>query len=122
MFRYDRADRTKSDFFQDLLPALNARRVELLDHSRTISQLLALERSTSRLGKGRNHPSPGGHDLISAVAGALVLAPKCQMFEGYGQEATPPVTTAAEMAKTARNREIAEERERWLASQGWESA
>jgi hypothetical protein len=67
------AESTKSDFYAGLLPLINSQRVELLDHGRMISQLLALERSTSRLGEDTiSHPPRGHDDLVNAVAGVLV--------------------------------------------------
>src|SRR3989475_12502567 len=58
----------------DFLPLLNGRVVELLDHRRTINQLLALERTTSKLGKDSiGHPRGGWDDLINSVAGVAVL-------------------------------------------------
>lgn len=71
---YDFEERTKSDLFHDFLPLLNGRVVELLDHRRTINQLLALERTTSKLGKDSiGHPRGGWDDLINSVAGVAVL-------------------------------------------------
>lgn len=70
---YEYEERTKSDLFHDFLPLLNGGLVELLDHPRTINQLLALERTTSKLGKDSiGHPRGGWDDLINAVAGAAV--------------------------------------------------
>ena len=70
---YERADRSKSEIYAAFQPLLNSRRVELLDHPRTNAQLLALERSTSRLGKDSiSHPVNGHDDLANAVAGAVV--------------------------------------------------
>ena len=66
----------RSSLYLNLLPALNAGQVKLLDLPRLRSQLLSLERRTIR-GSGRDvvdHPSGGADDLINAVAGALVLA------------------------------------------------
>jgi hypothetical protein len=66
----------RSALYLNLLPALNAGQVKLLDLPRLRSQLLALERRTVR-GSGRDivdHPTGGGDDLINAAAGALVLA------------------------------------------------
>jgi len=58
-----------------MLPLLNARRVELLDNKRLITQLLGLERHTSPGGKDRIDHGRGSHDdLINAAAGALVMA------------------------------------------------
>jgi hypothetical protein len=82
--RYVKADKTKSDYYQALLPLLNGGRVELVDHKRTTGQLVALERSTSRLGKDSISHPPGGHDdLINGAAGALVLVSRPQLLEGY---------------------------------------
>jgi hypothetical protein len=73
---YTVAEKVKSAIYTEFLPLLNSGRVELLDHSRMVAQLVALERRTGR-GSGRDsidHP-PGGHDdVINAVAGAAVLA------------------------------------------------
>ena len=70
---YVKAEHTKSDFYGAFLPLVNSRKVELLDHPRMLNQLLALERSTSRLGKDSiAHPPRGRDDLANAAAGALV--------------------------------------------------
>jgi hypothetical protein len=72
---YQVAERSKSDIYLEFLPLLNSGRVELLDHTRTIAQLCALERRTARGGRDSVDHPPGGHDdLINAVAGALVTA------------------------------------------------
>jgi len=66
----------RSSLYLNLLPALNAGQVKLLDLPRLRSQLLSLERRTIR-GSGRDvvdHPSGGADDLINACAGALVMA------------------------------------------------
>lgn len=42
------ADKAKSDLYRELLPMINSRTVELLDHLRLIAQLTALERRTAR--------------------------------------------------------------------------
>jgi hypothetical protein len=66
--------RPKSALYQDLLPLLNARRVELLDNSRLSAELAGLERRTARSGRDSIDHVPGGHDdLANAVAGALVM-------------------------------------------------
>src|SRR5262249_32943467 len=65
--------RPKSELYRELLPLVNSRRVELLDHPRLISQLLGLERRTARGGKDSIDHAPNAHDdLVNAVAGALV--------------------------------------------------
>jgi hypothetical protein len=69
----EQSARPKSDIYHDLLPLLNARRVELLDNHRLAAQLVGLERRTSRQGKDSIDHSPGGHDdLANSVAGVLV--------------------------------------------------
>jgi hypothetical protein len=69
----EQSAKPKSDIYHDLLPLLNARRVELLDHHRLAAQLVGLERRTSRQGKDSIDHSPGGHDdLVNSVAGVLV--------------------------------------------------
>ena len=65
--------RPKSDLYHDLLPLLNARRIELLNLPRLSAQLCGLERRTARSGKDSIDHAPGGHDdLVNAVAGVLV--------------------------------------------------
>ena len=72
---YKPADKAKSELYLELLPAINSGKVELLDNTRLLAQLRALERRTSRIGKDTVDHGPGGHDdLANAVAGALVGA------------------------------------------------
>ena len=73
--RYRPAERSKSEFYVELLPLINSRRVDLLDDRKAIAQLVGLERRTSRVGKDSIDHAPGGHDdRINAVAGAVVTA------------------------------------------------
>jgi hypothetical protein len=70
---FEQSARPKSDLYGDLLPLINARRVELLDHRRLIAQLIGLERRVSRAGRDSIDHAPGGHDdLANAIAGLLV--------------------------------------------------
>lgn len=70
---FEQSARPKSDIYHDLLPLLNAKRVELLDNSRLAAQLAGLERRTARSGRDSIDHAPGGHDdLANAVAGVLV--------------------------------------------------
>lgn len=70
---FEQSARPKSDLYCDLLPLLNAKRVELLDNPRLASQLVALERRTARSGRDTVDHTPGGHDdLANVVAGVLV--------------------------------------------------
>lgn len=71
---YEVAEQTKSDFFRDLLPLINAGRIDLPQHARLISQLVGLERRTSRQGKDSITHGPDGHDdVANAVAGVAAL-------------------------------------------------
>jgi hypothetical protein len=73
--RVEQAAKPKSELYVDLLPLINARRIQLLDVPRLISQLCGLERRTARGGRDSIDHSPGGHDdVANAVAGAAALA------------------------------------------------
>jgi hypothetical protein len=74
---YRPANKSKSDFYQALLPVMNSGRVQLLDNKRLISQLIGLERRTARGGRDSIDHSPGGKDdLANTVAGVVALAAK----------------------------------------------
>jgi hypothetical protein len=76
---YRPAEKAKSDIYREFLPAINSQTVELLDHSKLIAQLCALERRTARGGRDSiDHPPNGRDDVVNAAAGAvqLVLARK----------------------------------------------
>lgn len=75
---YEPTERSKSEIYRELLPALNSERCRLLDLPKLEAQLVALERRTS-YGSGRetiDHPKMANahDDLANACAGALVLA------------------------------------------------
>ena len=62
-----------ADIYLDMLPLINAGRVELLEHRRLAAQLVGLERRTARSGRDSVNHGPDGHDdLANAVAGVLV--------------------------------------------------
>jgi hypothetical protein len=72
---YEVSKRSKSLLYIDVLPAINAGKVELLDNAILINQFAALERKTSRAGRDIiDHPIGGRDDVCNAVAGALLLA------------------------------------------------
>jgi hypothetical protein len=72
---YDPAQKPKSDLYRDLLPSINSRRIDLLDHPRLISQLCGLERRTARGGRDSIDHAPGDHDdIANAVAGLAAAA------------------------------------------------
>jgi hypothetical protein len=74
---YEPSELSKSDIYRELLPLINSGKVELLDDRRLISQLVQLERRTSRSGKDTIDHAPGARDdLANAAAGALLLASK----------------------------------------------
>jgi len=69
---YWTSEKSKSDLYRDMLPALNSGRILLPRNERLISQLTGLERRTTRAGRDSIDHSPGGHDdLANAVAGAF---------------------------------------------------
>src|SRR5215831_5787049 len=68
--RYEPAQKPKSDLYRDLLPAINSRKLDLLDDARLLMQLVNLERRTARGGRDSIDHAPGAHDdLANAVAG-----------------------------------------------------
>jgi hypothetical protein len=69
---YELAEKPKSDLYRDMVPAINSGLLDLLDHSRLVNQLVALERRTARGGRDSIDHPPGGHDdVANAVAGML---------------------------------------------------
>ena len=85
---YEQSAKPKSDLYGGLLPLINSKRVELLDHAKLLAQLCALERRTARGGKDSIDHPPGGHDdLINAVAGLATIQ---HQFGGYTLEPFQP--------------------------------
>ena len=73
--RYVRADRTRSAFYLELLPLVNATRVRLLDLPDLLRELRGLERWRGRAGRDRVDHRRGAHDdAANAAAIALVRA------------------------------------------------
>jgi hypothetical protein len=67
--RYDQAAKPRGELYIDLLPLINSRRIDLLDHTKLVNQLCSLERRSGRGRDSIDHP-PGGHDdLANSVAG-----------------------------------------------------
>jgi hypothetical protein len=72
--QYEHSELNRSELYLETLPALNAKRVRLLDNARLIGQLAGLERRTTRGGKDSIDHSPGAKDdLANAVAGAIAI-------------------------------------------------
>jgi hypothetical protein len=66
------AAKPKSDLYHDLLPAINAGRVELLDHAKAVTQICGLERRVARGGRDSIDHGPRGHDdIANVIAGAV---------------------------------------------------
>jgi hypothetical protein len=75
--RFEPSARAKSDLYIDFLNVLNSKRIRLLDHEQTITELLNLERRVRWGGRESiDHPAgPAYHDdCVNSVAGAAVLA------------------------------------------------
>ena len=71
---YEPAEKPKSDLYRDLLPLINAKRIDLIDDKRLVAQLVGLERRTSRAGKDSIDHVPNAHDdIANAVAGVAAL-------------------------------------------------
>ena len=85
---YQPSDRTKSELYLELLPRINSGRVQLLDNGTLRSQLVRLERRTSRSGKDSVDHPPGGcrDDIANAAAGAINYAQPAPVMAGPAQE------------------------------------
>jgi hypothetical protein len=70
---YELLDKSKSDFYVDALALINSRRIELLDHARSLAQIAGLERRTARGGRDSVDHAPGGHDDLANVVCALAV-------------------------------------------------
>ena len=53
---YEPAEKPKSELYRDLLPLLNRTAADLLEHDKLVTQLISLERRTSRGGKDSSRP------------------------------------------------------------------
>jgi hypothetical protein len=83
--RYEATAKSKSEMYVDLLPLINSRQIDLLDHTKLVSQLCSLERRTARGGRDSiDHPPQGHDDLINAVAG---LAAGVTKYSTYNLDA-----------------------------------
>jgi hypothetical protein len=71
---YEPSEKAKSDIYKDVLPLLNSKTCDLLDHPRLVTQLGGLERRTARGGRDSIDHAPGSRDdVCNAACGALVL-------------------------------------------------
>jgi hypothetical protein len=95
--RYEQSAKPKSDLFVNLLPLINSGRIHLLDHQKTLAQLVGLERRTARGGRDSIDHAPGGHDdLVNAVAGvaqSLISQPGLDYSGYYNPTEADPLGT-----------------------------
>jgi hypothetical protein len=78
---YEPSEQVKSQLYQNMLPLINSRRIDLLDHPRLIAQLVGLERRTARSGRDSIDHSPGSRDdVCNCVAG--LCAAKTDYYRG----------------------------------------
>jgi hypothetical protein len=101
----------KSDLYRELLPAINSRKIDLLDHPRAVSQLCALERRVARGGKDSiDHPPHANDDCANTIAGLFSLAKygRYRYDETLNWVSGPPVADAD--AEKAAAREFQEQR------------
>ena len=74
---YDLSNYDRTGLYLNTLPALNSKKVRLLDHHKMRQQFLDLERRTSRSGKELiDHPRHAHDDVCNAVAGAVSIMMK----------------------------------------------
>jgi hypothetical protein len=66
----DTTAKNKHDLYTGFLPVLNSGCVELLDHQRSINQILSLERTRTKI----DHPPRQHDDCANAIAGAVDCA------------------------------------------------
>jgi hypothetical protein len=73
--RYEHSEQNKSQLYIELLPRLNAKTLRLLDHPRSLNQILLLERRTTRgRGDSIDHPPNTHDDIANAIAGLCGVA------------------------------------------------
>ncbi len=73
---YKTCQKTKSQLYGELLPLLNSKQVRLLDNAKGKTQLVSLERRTSRGGRDSIDHPPGGHDDVANVIAGVVAEVK----------------------------------------------
>jgi hypothetical protein len=79
--RYEPPGYNATEIYINFLPLLTSARVRLVDHRRTLSQLMALERTVLPAGREKiDHPRGGHDDCAVAAAGACVLAASTARF------------------------------------------
>lgn len=91
---YKPSDKVKSDIYRDALALLNGNRIALLDIEKLITQLVGLERRTSRGGRDSIDHAPGGHDdianVVCGLAVNLAVKPRYRWIGDRDQRPKPP--------------------------------
>jgi hypothetical protein len=88
----EQSARPKSELYLDLLPAINAGSLRLLDVPRLVSQLCSLERRTARSGRDSIAEPQGQHDdIANSVAGVVsmlsaVRSPELNISQAFVDE------------------------------------
>jgi hypothetical protein len=97
--RYEQSKKSKSELYVDLLPLINSRRIELLDHPTLINQLSNLERKTTRGGKDSIDNTQGLHDDVDmpGPTGGLMVK-KIQTRRGKECVATSIMKVAVQLS------------------------
>ena len=102
--KYEKAEKTKSEIYKELLSLLNSGRTVLLDHKQLLVQLCGLERRVGRGGKDSIDHGPNAHDdAINATASALVAAskPKRAPYRFLGGDIEPDLRSEDEIQRDA---------------------
>jgi hypothetical protein len=87
--RYEHSPMNRSELYLETLPALNAKRVRLLDNARLIGQLANLERRTTRGGKDSVDHSPGaGKRGHVRIIGFILREIESRQLRNGGRRAT----------------------------------
>lgn len=90
----------KSEIYLRTLPAINSKRVDLLDSPKLLAQFIGLERRTARGGRDSVDHRPGSHDdVVNAAAGAITLALDVASSFVFG--AWPQLVTRSDLAPEA---------------------
>ncbi len=81
---YRHSDLSRSELYLEALPLFASGAVRLLDHKKLRTELLGLERRTSRSGKDTIDHAPGSHDdLANAACGVAALLGSEESRTGY---------------------------------------
>jgi hypothetical protein len=119
---YEAAAEPKSNLYRDLLPLVNSRKIDLLDHPRLINQLCGLERRTARGGRDSIDHALGGHDdCCNAVAGLASLSGSKYRYPAPGPHDLDWVSSSkpADIAKQSLNFRMAQHVRMYAGGRRW---